>query len=138
MHTRKHSVGRNILRVFEIALFLAVSVLGYGLLLKASSFNTKSKSRDRDSVAAQNAIDLNGRNRELKLLSCSLLFPGDTAIALPGENSIANQAFASIHPFPLLARRIIADKDYSTHYLDGNSRLPRPCNLLEQNPVLLN
>jgi len=138
MHTRKHSVGRNILRIFEIALFFAVSALGYGLMLKASAFNTKSKSRDRDSVALQNSIDLNGRHRELRVLSGTLLFPNSAATTLSHRRAAVSHAFAAIHPVPTLARHLLSGNERHSHCLDGNRRLPRPCNLLEQNPVLLN
>jgi hypothetical protein len=138
MHTRKHSVGRSILRAFEIALFFAVSAFGYGLLVKASSFNTKSKNRDRESIAFQNAVDLKGFHRELTVLSGTLLFPEATATTRPNRYAVANLALASIHPLPTLARHLLSGNEHAYHYLNGSTRLPRPCNLLEQNPVLLN
>lgn len=138
MHSRKHSVSRNILRVFEIALFFAISVLGYGLLLKASSFNTKSKNRDRESIVVQNAVDLNGRHRELKVLSGKLLFPNDTKAALPNRYTFADQSFWAIAPLPTLLRPLLREKELAVNYRNSNSRISRPYNLLEQNPVLLN
>ncbi|UWX57349.1 hypothetical protein NY406_09065 [Chlorobaculum sp. MV4-Y] len=135
MHTRKHSVGSSILRALEIALFFAISVLGYSLLLKASSFNAKSKNRDRESIVVQNAVDLNGRHRELKVLSGTLLLPHDTKVALPNRSAFAGQAVAAIHPLPHL---ILAVKELTLRYRNGNNRISRPYNLLEQNPVLLN
>jgi hypothetical protein len=138
MHTRKHSVGRNILRVFEIALFFAVSALGYGLMLKASTFSTKSKSRDRDSIIFQNTVDLSGRHRELTMLSGAPLFPIDASTTLSNRHAFAGHAFETIHPLPLFAKLLLSGENQTSHYLDGNLRLPRPSNLLEQNPVLLN
>lgn len=138
MHSRKHSVSRNILRVFEIALFFAISVLGYGLLLKASSFNTKSKNRDRESIVVQNAVNLNGRHRELKVLSGTLLFPNDTKAALPNRYTFTGQSFLAISPLPALALHLLCEKELTVNYRNSNSRISRPYNLLEQNPVLLN
>lgn len=133
MHIRKQTIGRNMLRIFEIALFFAISVIGYGFMLKVSSSSTKSKSRDRDSIAFHSSLH-NGLRRELRVLSSSLLFPHDTAAtSLHGAAS-----HAMIHPVPLLARHCRSGKDNTSHYLDDSRRLPRPCNLLEQNPILLN
>ncbi|RXK89428.1 hypothetical protein EST62_00090 [Chlorobaculum sp. 24CR] len=138
MHTRKHTIGRNILRVFEIALFFVVSVLGYGLMLKTSSFSNKSKSRDHDSVAFEKTVDLNGRHRELRVLSGTLLFPNSAATTLSHRRAAASHACAAIHPLTTLARHLLSGNERHSHCLDGNRRLLRPCNLLEQNPVLLN
>ena len=138
MQTRKQSIGRKMLRVLEIALFFAISVLGYGLMLKVSSSNAKSKNRDRDSIALRSTAELNGLHRELRVLSGTLLFPRDTATTLPSRDTLSRHAFSTIHPLPTLVRHLLSGNERHSHDLDGDNHLPRPCNLLEQNLVLLN
>ncbi|MBN1928229.1 MAG: hypothetical protein JW764_01600 [Chlorobiaceae bacterium] len=134
MQTRKQTIGKKILRVFEIALFFAISALGYGLMLKVSSFNTKSKSRDRDAIALQRSLEMNS----IKALSGKRLFTNETAAALSQGNPTSGHAFAAIHPLPRLAQHLLSGKAHAAPVLTGSNRLARPCNLLEQNPVLLN
>jgi len=137
MQTRKQSIGRKMLRVLEIALFFAISVLGYGLMLKVSSSNAKSKSRDRDSIALRSTAELNGLHRELRVLSGTLLFPTDATAILSHDSSTSNHAFAAIQASQSLARFHFSGTLQASVFGD-NRHLPRPCNLLEQNPVLLN
>ncbi len=136
MQTRKQSIGRKMLRVFEIALFFAISVLGYGLMLKVSSSHAKSKSRDRDSIALRSTAELNGLHRELKVLSGTLLFPTGATAILSHDSSTSGHAFAAIQASQHLAR-LRSSNSFPARCI-GDTHLPRPCNLLEQNPVLLN
>jgi len=137
MHIRKQTIGRKMLRIFEIALFFAISVLGYGFMLKVSASNTKSKSRDRDSIALQSTAELNGRHRELKVLPRTLLFPGQTATTLLSEKSASSSASAAIQSSQRLTRLHLSGSLQASAFGD-NRHLPHPWNLLEQNPVLLN
>jgi hypothetical protein len=133
MHTRKHTVGRNILRIFEIALFFAVSVLGYGLLMKASSSQTKSKSRDQ-AACCQKSLNLNGLHRELKIISGTLLFPSEQA--LPDNTSAIAHATGAFHALHSPAPRFTPSSAFF-QYRDDPGRTSLPCNLLQLNPVLL-
>jgi hypothetical protein len=138
MQSRKHTFVRNILRVFEVALFFAVSVLGYGLLVKTSSVNAKSRSREH-APGIQRALDLSGLNRELKVLSGTFRFPAETAVTNCSEE--LSRAFA---PAPPAYYDAIPHPDFRAALHDrrhhfGNYPAPPslPYNLLQQNPVLL-
>ncbi|NTW54187.1 MAG: hypothetical protein HGB15_05410 [Chlorobaculum sp.] len=133
MHTRKLGVGRNILRVFEIALFFAVSVLGYGLMIKASSFNGKSKSRIL-TPGLQSPPDITGRNREPGML------PGKPLSANQQTLSASHSGIAhAIKNFYIWTYSAIMTDTRDRSYRFGNApdRMPLPHNLLQQNPVLL-
>ncbi|TNJ40008.1 hypothetical protein FGF66_01545 [Chlorobaculum thiosulfatiphilum] len=134
MHTRKHTVGRNILRVFEIALFFVVSVLGYGLMLKTSSFNGKSKSRVH-TPGLQSTPDQKGNNRELNVIPVSLIFPNETAAISTNHSGLAHPV-DTFHALPSPAI-LTAVRDCSLQYHNAPDRTPLPHNLLQQNPVLL-
>lgn len=138
MYSRKLTIGRNILRVFEIAMFFAVSVLGYGLLVKTSSFNGKSKSRDH-APRIQRSLDLSGLHRELKVLPGTYRFPTErfftgnsdkhvTAFA-SGHSTFYGTYLSPGHRFSLLDCRHL--------YINNPATPSLPCNLLQQNPVLL-
>ncbi|NTU57334.1 MAG: hypothetical protein HGB00_00210 [Chlorobiaceae bacterium] len=138
MYSRKYSIGRNILRIFEIAFFFAISVVGYGLLGKTSSLNAKSKSREHAS-GLQQSLSINGHHRELKVLSGT--------VRLPVENRVTNRsndpAFCLSHVHPTFCVPIkLPDYLFALHDsapLFGNTppSLALPGNLLQQNPVLL-
>ena len=133
MHTRKPAVGRNILRVFEIALFFVISVLGYGLMVKASSFNAKSKTRVQ-TPGFESTPDQKGSNRELNVTPNQLVFPKETAISTT-RSGIAH----TIEAFHALQYAVIltAIHELSLQYQTAPACTPFPHNLLQQNPVLL-
>jgi hypothetical protein len=133
MHTRKHTVGRNILRLFEIALFFAISALGYGLLLKASSFNSKSKTREH-APGIQRSLASKGIYRELNTVSANLSFTKDRVISR--SISCIAHPLETCHTLQLPTRQS-AIEDRSFRYFDNPIRTPHPYNLLQQNPVLL-
>ncbi|NTU54221.1 MAG: hypothetical protein HGA97_11125 [Chlorobiaceae bacterium] len=138
MHNRKHTAGRNILRIFEIALFFAVSVLGYGLLLKVSSSQTKSKSREH-APDLRRALDQNGLQRELKIISGKLLFPDEPAISKAEEGhgqSIGTLRSQHCSVLRYTSLMTSCGNELSS-YRNDVDRTPRPCNLLQRNPVLL-
>lgn len=129
MHTRKHTVGRNILRVFEIALFFVVSVLGYGLMVKASSFNAKSKTRVQ-TPGFQSTLD----PKELNVLPGNQIFSDKKAIS--ASHSGLTHAVDAFHALPTPAI-LTAAYDCSLQYHNAPDLTPLPHNLLQQNPVLL-
>lgn len=133
MHTRKHTVGRNILRVFEIALFLVISVLGYGLMVKASSFNAKSKTRVQ-TPGFQSTPDQKGNNRELNVLPGNPIFPDEMALSASHSGFVHPVDASHALPSPMI---LTAAHDCSPQYHNAPDRTPLPHNLLQQNPVLL-
>ena len=133
MHARKHSVGRNILRVFEIALFFAVSVLGYGLMVKASSFSARSKTRVQAS-GIQTTPGQKGNRRELSVTPCNLIVPNETANS--ASHSGVARAIEAVHASQFAAM-LSAVHEPSHQYQTNPARTPFPHNLLQQNPVLL-
>jgi hypothetical protein len=138
MHTRKHTVGRNILRVFEIALFFAVSVLGYGLLMKASSFNSKSKTREQ-TPGLQSTPDLTGGTRALSVIPGKLIFSQETALSasqsgIAGTIEACHALNCSALCYPAMLTSV---PDHSRRYDHNSDPFLLPHNLLQQNPVLL-
>ena len=139
MNTRKHNIVRNILRVFEIALFFAVSVFGYGLLVKTTSVSSsKSKSRNQP-PGIQRDLGLNGMQRELRVMPETLRQPVKPELTLRkralllhlsgSDHAHAAYAFQP-HLQPLLPYQY--HRYYSTHI-----PFSLPYNLLQENPVLL-
>jgi hypothetical protein len=135
MHTRKHTVGRNILRVFEIALFFVISVLGYGLMVKASSFNAKSKTRVQ-TPGFQSTPDQKGNNRELSIIPAAPLFPNKTALSASRVGKA--HAIETLHGMALRYPALTTSVPLRSIRRGNHSdRTPLPHNLLQQNPVLL-
>ncbi|NTW51307.1 MAG: hypothetical protein HGB22_01765 [Chlorobiaceae bacterium] len=138
MYSGKHTIGRNILRIFEIAIFFAISVLGYGLLVKTSSGNSKSKSRDQ-ATGVQRSIEPDGLHRELKVLPGDFRFPGKRTYSSLSEEPA--RSFAADH-FLFFSSPLHPDYRFSlllSRQLFGFSpdSPSLPFNLLQQNPVLL-
>jgi hypothetical protein len=138
MHTRKLGVGRNILRVFEIALFFAVSVLGYGLMIKASSFNSKSKSRDQ-APQLQSTPETTGDHRETGFIPNALIVPNQTLLSANHSGMAhAIKVFQALHGKILrIPSYLISLPDRSIRLGDATDRNAFAHNLLQQNPVLL-
>jgi hypothetical protein len=137
MHSRKHTVGRNILRIFEIAIFFAVSVVGYSLMLKASASQAKSKSRSH-TPDLQRSLEPDNRFRELNHLA-SKLIPSERKILSDRQTGILHTV--CLFPVPPVGTHhphaiVTADSGLSP-YFRHSDRTPRPCNLLQLNPVLL-
>lgn len=126
MKTRKQSIGRKILRVFEIALFFTISVLGYGFMLKVLSSNVKSKSRDRDSIALRSATELNGLPRRLKFLSGTQLFLTDATAILMHDSSTSSSASAAIQSLQRLARLHLSGSRQASAFGDNRLTCPIP------------
>lgn len=139
MTTRRKSTTRNILRVLEIALFFAVSVLGYGLLAASSSAGTKSKSRSYPADVRKN-LSLSGIHRELWDPSESVQTPSGRNLTFDGEQlfrllpNAPGVSHAYHHSLPALPLTHL-DCANSPEFSPKTTLLPY--NLLQQNPVLL-
>lgn len=135
MHTRKFTVGRNLLRFFEIALFFAVSVLGYGLLFKTVTLQGKSKTRTHTPDAQH---PLAGKNADPEQTSPEL-HPASPSERLFSQTKSDNQ----FHIHRLLSDAIPHSRGPSfsisgrLRYHGDHARTPLPHNLLQENPVLL-
>jgi len=112
-----------------------VSVLGYGLMLKTSSFNGKSKSRAQTSDI-QSAPGQQGNNRELSIIPAAPLFPNETALS--ASRSGKAHAIETLHGmalrYPALPTSVPLRSIRRGNHSDCT---PLPHNLLQQNPVLL-
>ncbi len=135
MKARSKSSSRNILRIFEIALFFAISVLGYGLLAKTTSAGSKSKTRTHP-TDVRNSLGYGEAEPENHPSSIALPrtalnrqeHPDRTG---PQHSPVAAAVFQHArHPFttcpPCTSARLTP---LAIHHL--------PCNLLQENPVLL-
>jgi hypothetical protein len=133
MHTRKLGVGRNILRVFEIALFFAVSALGYGLMIKASSFNSKSKSREL-APQHQRPVETSGDYRESGCIPGTLIVPNQTTL-YAGHSSMTH----ADENFHFLKYSVVptTNRHQALEYHHASDHIAFPHNLLQLNPVLL-
>jgi hypothetical protein len=139
MKARPADITRNVLRFFEIALFFAVSVLGYSLLAKASTFSAKSKSRSH-SVLLQENPEKKGTVRELWLMS--YLFPDmrycrfseepdhQWHLRIPGHDLHANPRLRSLPCVSSLENSLLSATASRFQPL-------KPYNLFQQTPVLL-
>jgi hypothetical protein len=140
MKIRKHNIARNILRVFEIALFFAISVLGYGLLVKTSS-NGSSKSKSRDnSPGIQRTVDNSGAHQELMQWPEILRGANDPALTF-GRRALrhvfdTDQTQAAFH-FPQQFQALHLQYGHPNFFTAHSTSLSLPYNLLQQNPVLL-
>ncbi len=138
MHTRKKSITRDLLRVLEIALFFAVSVLGYGLLAKTSTSGARSKPRNHP-ADIRNTLLTNGVDRALRIFPAMVISPARTALS-----EKLHPATGCVPPIDVAHRRdhrmlhdLPADHDIDS-VSAGTSPSPHlPFNLLQQNPVLL-
>lgn len=134
MKARRKSPARNLLRFFEIALFFAISVLGYGLLAKTSNSGSKTKSRTLSTRLEEGGCTY-GLQRELTVLARLRLFSRASGDELPASAlQVDAQPFTNAvrwQPCHIISNGIsIALSATANH-------LPLPCNLLQQNPVLL-
>jgi hypothetical protein len=138
MRARSKSITRNILRVFEIALFFAISVLGYGLLAKTSTATSKYKSRSQPSNVRKN-LACGGHERELVELTKLIGFPSENPVSLGSPDRIRalpthhDVTYACHLPYPALL--ITQYTRHTPESLSDSS--PFPFNLFQQNPVLL-
>jgi hypothetical protein len=139
MMNRRKSTTRDILRVFEIALFFAVSVLGYGLLAASASAGTKNKNRSHPADVRKQP-SFSGLNRELRELSATPRTPSGTTLTFDGGHMFSvipeahGASHAYRHPFPAPPLSHL-DSAQSPRFSPKTPLLPY--NLLQQSPVLL-
>jgi hypothetical protein len=134
MKARRKSPVRNLLRFFEIALFFAISVLGYGLLAKTSTSGSKMKSRTLSTRLEEGGCSY-GLQRELTVLARLRLFSRAS-----GDELQASAFQVDAHPVANVTRRQFChtpSNGTSIAISATAGHLPLPCNLLQQNPVLL-
>lgn len=139
MPNRKPNILRSAWRFFEILLFFAVSVLGFGLLFKTSGFGSRSKEKVRQQHAAT-AVTYEGRLAALSRALAPLDLPLNHSSALHAPEGPAH---AAAHPDA--AAPACAPDRPATHtalalsapLTDFRISLPLPANLLQENPVLL-
>jgi hypothetical protein len=140
MPTRRPNIFRSAWRFFEILLFFGISVLGFGLLFKTSTFGSRSKEKVRQQHAAtaaafeatllSRAATLQPECLVLSLqeaLSSSVIpthaeqtKPGTRTSAVTTGTTIIPQAHPALTRIPAFRRAIAL-----------------PANLLQENPVLL-
>ncbi|NTV03242.1 MAG: hypothetical protein HGB04_10785 [Chlorobiaceae bacterium] len=138
MKARKKSATRDLLRFFEIALFFAISVLGYGMLAKSSTSGSKSKSRTQLSETRNNLIPASF-DRALREFRAMETAPTNPRLA--GEHQHLSGLISALeapvhleHPDPY---PIPSCHDSGQPSGMPSATLPLPGNLLQQNPVLL-
>ena len=138
MTARKKSVTRDLLRLFEVAIFFAVSVLGYGLLATTSSAGSKSRARTQVSETRNSLIPESFERALRELRRVDQVTHGTKLASEHAQHSDVISAleapFCLEHPRmqPLPARQ----DGCRRHRIASNSA-PLPFNLLQQNPVLL-
>ncbi len=139
MRARSKSFARNILRVFEIALFFAISVLGFGLLAKTSSASSKDKSRNHPSDVRKN-LGCFGHDRELRELGEVISTTSEQHLSFGNQDQVRilpdPQEVMHAYHLPDEARLTRHDSRHTPSYSLSDSS-PQPYNLFQQNPVLL-
>ncbi|NTU67645.1 MAG: hypothetical protein HGB02_02060 [Chlorobiaceae bacterium] len=138
MKARKKSVTRDLLRIFEIALFFAISVLGYGMLAKTSTSGSKTKSRTQLSDTRNTLIpdSFERALRDLRVLDAA---PAKTRLDSenPQQDCFLSALEAPVHIEHRKLHLLPADLDRGPAYGFASSPPSIPYNLLQQNPVLL-
>jgi len=138
MKARKKSVTRDLLRVFEIALFFAISVLGYGMLAKTSASGSKSKSRSQFSDT-RNSFIPERFDRSLTERRVPDAAPANTMLTDRQRNphDVISSLTSIIHLELADLQLLPSDHDSGRAHRIASHAHRRPFNLLQQNPVLL-
>jgi hypothetical protein len=138
MDQGKYNMIRGIWRSLEVLLFFVISVVGFNLFAKTTSFNTKTKARSLSgSPVAPRELSLPGitMHGELKHL-CSLLIPPQQqhspSITAHCED---NHYSSTLHHHHLSLSYSHTDQKQNHQPLP--SPLSKPGNLFQQNSVLL-
>jgi hypothetical protein len=138
MRARSKSIARDILRVFEIALFFAISVLGYGLLAKTSTSSSKYKNRSQPSDVRK-SLACGGDERELLELTKIIGIPSGKHLSPGSQDRIrvvpSPQEVMYAYHLPYHALLTRHEARLTSESLSYPS--PVPFNLFQQNPVLL-
>ncbi|MCE1273085.1 MAG: hypothetical protein LWW75_00955 [Chlorobiales bacterium] len=138
MKARRKSIARNLLRVVEIAIFFAISVLGYGLLAKTSSSGSKSRNRNPQAGIEKNLI-FGGLQRELRELSTLVnpnTRPHTTYEAQKVLHVVTMPVATAHHVYPQRHLRLLSP-ELSRMPDTRSSSTPLLYNTFQQNPVLL-
>jgi len=134
MNQRKCNLIRCACRSLEVLLFFVISVVGFNLFAKTTSFNTKTKARSLSgSPVAPRELSLSGIAPHGNLNRLYSLFPS------PGQQqsaastlSVATHATILHHqPLPLSCC------NREQNHQPITSPLSTPGNLFQQNPILL-
>jgi hypothetical protein len=140
MTTRKCNIFRNVWRFFEVFLFFAVSVVGFNLLVKTTSLNTKSKTNSLSRGMVM--------SRELSLPEVTL--PLDFGIdrltglfsSAPNKNHASHSRNSCVHVYADFQPHPCHSLAHSDQILSKStfftaSSLQKPANLFQQKRVLL-
>lgn len=137
MSTRTKNISRSIFRFCEIALFFVISVMGYGLLSKTASLNSKDKSRNQV-YGVLNISDFRNNGKEPCGIYASpgidqpKLFAGHVHDSLHGASKY--DTHSARLPYP---PRPLAGTACNTTFNTAASSHVQPYNLFQENPVLL-
>jgi len=135
MASGRSNISRSVWRFFEIALFFVVSVVGFSMYAKTTTFNAKQKSRALQQQDMDCLAELYSVNQTLFHLSFQHTVPafaGKSSEASPDSKLLVSAAIrpdgSLSYPFlPHLVAFPLPEPVYTS--------LPR--NLLQENPVLL-
>jgi len=140
MDTGKGNIIRSICRSLEILLFFLISVVCFNVLVKTTSQNTKSKSKDLSGgIVAPRGLSVPGNSRSLHygLERINGFFSSQT-----NQLSSSLSLHSGIPPFPdilhdqhLFLKQPVSNRNNND--LSIASHQHKPDNLLQQNPVLL-
>ncbi|MBM3422847.1 MAG: hypothetical protein FJY09_06330 [Chlorobi bacterium] len=136
MASGRSNISRSVWRFFEIALFFAVSVVGFSMYAKTATFNAKQKSRAQQQQGS-------GCPAELYSISLTLFHsPFQHAVPFTGKASSHDSAAATGLEFQHASHLcVIAYPHHSSVFISDIPSSPVftafPRNLLQQNPVLL-
>ncbi|NTU97699.1 MAG: hypothetical protein HGA62_07805 [Chlorobiaceae bacterium] len=137
MAKSKCNIACSIWRSFEILLFFVISVVGFNVLLKTTSQNSRSKEK---SLSEKTAVlyEFSGPG----LTFNGGLFHLNGYLAPRHHDTPAQQAIPGSPLCPVALHQLhFTDPLYTPSidnaFLSGNLALPLPANLLQQNAVLL-
>lgn len=136
MYERKFNMIRSICRSLEILLFFVISILGFGLFAKTTSFNTKTKAKSfiggtivpRELSQPDNLLRVNTSHRYSFFSTPHQKYPSSS-----GKECVDHVLYGILHHQQI-------SLPYSCRIRNNRlffSLLNHPVNLFQQNPVLL-
>jgi len=139
MKARAKNITRSILRFCEIALFFAVSVMGYGLLTKTSSLTSKDKGRNyQPGVSVCIDLPKAGMSADLTLVH--------DLYAIASTELLSGHVFDGVHTVAICDIRQTEQVYFADSFTNSASAITfntlcsrpfQPYNLFQENPVLL-
>ncbi|MEI7788247.1 MAG: hypothetical protein WCI23_06320 [Chlorobiaceae bacterium] len=138
MDIAKENMIRSICRSLEVLLFFVVSVVGFSVLGKTTSLNTKSKTKSRGTVATRELLlHENSPTQHHDIENTDSCFSSQVHQASPSFS-----IHPGIPPFPNILHHLQFSLTHSALDKNNNdffiaSSLLKPGNLFQQNPVLL-